>query len=83
MFKCEITGRVVPPGTPMKRVVVKVRKKKYGSRKEVHRHVKITRNGKKVVVWKDDAGGEGYEIVKELIACPEAAENAPEPEIVD
>jgi len=68
MFKCEICHRTVPPCTPSTRIVVKTRPKQYPKRVNANQHkhhgrLKIT----------DDPGGQGYEIVQEVTACPTCA----------
>ena len=64
MYRCEQCKEVVGPRIPMLREVVETRVKLYPLRKEVN-HVK--KRGK--LVWVDDAGGEGREIVRELSLC--------------
>jgi len=74
MFRCQLCQIVVPPRTPCQRIVLKQRKKKYPYRSEAN--VVIVRKPPK---WKpkeedrDDPGGEGQEIVREVIACPACA----------
>ncbi|HRQ40762.1 MAG TPA: hypothetical protein PLD25_22830 [Chloroflexota bacterium] len=50
--------------TPAHRLVIATRPKSYPPRPEVNR---IKSGGK--VEWKDDPGGEGVEIVKEILVC--------------
>ncbi len=68
MFICEICQKPAPPRVNSQRIVAKTRYREYPRRKEVH---PATRGRKK---FKDDPGGTGKEIVKEVIACPKCVE---------
>jgi hypothetical protein len=68
MYKCELCKQIVPAHTPAHRLVITTRPKTYPSRHEVNR---VKSGGK--VEWKDDPGGEGVEIVKEILVCPACA----------
>ncbi|MCP4348384.1 MAG: hypothetical protein GY795_23095 [Desulfobacterales bacterium] len=66
MYKCEICKKSVPPSTPATRLVVKTRKTGYPLRKDAHKYKKGRR---------DDLGGVGTEIVREILACPQCSKN--------
>jgi len=67
---------VVPPGTPAQRVVVQTRPKQYQYRAKANRVVRLIESGKKKVVYIDDPGGVGREIVREITVCPACAAQA-------
>ena len=64
MYRCEQCKEVVGPRIPEVRTVEETRVKLYPLRKEAFR---VMKKGK--LVWVDDAGGEGREIVRELRLC--------------
>ena len=64
MYRCEQCKEVVGPRIPQLRAVTETRVKLYPVR-EAANHV--MKRGK--LVWVDDAGGEGREIVRELALC--------------
>lgn len=68
MYKCELCKQIVPAHTPAHHLVVATRPKTYPPRPEVNR---VKSGGK--VEWKDDPGGAGVEIVKEILVCPACA----------
>jgi hypothetical protein len=69
MYKCDICKRIMPPKTKAHRIPVEHRSVRYQARKEVNqRHIEHK------VKWTDDPGGTGFEIVREITACPECAE---------
>ena len=77
MYRCEVCGRLVPPGTRCNKIVVKQRGKVYPYRKKAHpgylkkfgefTPLRSKRNSDRL----DDPGGEGHETAKEVRACPE------------
>ena len=67
MFRCHFCGEVVPPRTKVQNVIIESREKNYPGRRNVSRPV-----GPRSRV-KDDPGGSGREIVKEVKACPKCA----------
>jgi hypothetical protein len=69
MFKCQNCQIIVPTTISAQRVVVERRYKVYPLRKRAIRA--INKEGKPVLV--DDEGGEGWEIARELIVCPDCA----------
>jgi hypothetical protein len=69
MFRCEICGSTVPAHTRAQRIVLETRPKRYPARPEVFRVVTWIA-GKRKVTWKDDPGGIGDEIVREVLVCP-------------
>ncbi len=68
MFQCHFCGETVPPGTKSRNVVVGKREKIYPSRNNVNRVP-----GRRRKNSRDDPGGKGFEIVKEVQACPSCA----------
>lgn len=64
MYRCDQCKEVVGPGVSMLREVVETRVMLYPVREKAN-HVR--KRGK--LVWVDDAGGEGREIVRELSLC--------------
>jgi hypothetical protein len=76
MYRCQLCGRVVPAGTPARRVVVRTRAARYPFRSQANRVVRPV-NGKPRVRYTDDPGGAGSAIVAERIACPDCADGRP------
>ena len=73
MFRCQICGRVVPPRTPAVRLVLATRSRRYPSRLKVHRVIRLSETNKRKVVFLDDPGGQGQEVSREVLACPDCA----------
>ena len=73
MFRCQLCQRVVPPRVPCQHLVLKRRSKKYPYRLRANRFVRTNEAGKHKEYHTDDPGGEGQEVVKEVIACPACA----------
>ena len=68
MYKCQQCNQVVPAKTKANRITVETRYKQYPFRAKVMRQIEA---GK--VKMADDPGGTGYEIVRELVVCPDCA----------
>ena len=71
MFRCQICEHLVPPRTRATRLIVDKRQRLYPARKEVHfvpDPEKKTKKKKRKK--KNDPGGTGWEIAREVIACP-------------
>jgi hypothetical protein len=68
MYKCDICQQIVPAGTKAHRLPVEFRFRRYPHRKNVNR---VVRDGR--IFVSDDPGGEGYEIAREITACPDCA----------
>lgn len=68
MYRCEICKKIVPANTKAHRITLETRYRRYPVRIKAHRRVP---HGKEH--HQDDPGGFGYEIVREVIACPECA----------
>ena len=66
MYRCEQCKEVVGPRIPMQREVVETRVKLYPVREAANL---VWNSRKRKLVWIDDAGGEGREIVRELALC--------------
>jgi hypothetical protein len=74
MFRCQMCQCVVPPLTPAHRLILSRRSKAYPHRSRanvVFRKRKDDRKPKKE--YRDDPGGEGQEIVREVTICPTCA----------
>lgn len=67
-FRCQHTGRVMPPGTPSVKVVVAVRPVEHPTRDKAD---KRRVNRKRRVI--QDRGGKGTQVAQELTVCPAAA----------
>ena len=70
MFRCQLCGGVVPPRTRATRVVVCRRPKPYPFRSQANVIYRPDRDGKMRPHTTDDPGGVGWEIVREVLACP-------------
>jgi hypothetical protein len=73
MFRCQLCGDVVPPGTPSQRIVVQSRRTQYPYRSKANVVVRKPESGRRRKTkkeYRDDPGGEGHEIVREVIVCP-------------
>ena len=78
MFRCELCKhvpefkhrgpKVLPAGTRSTRVPIKLRATEYPSRPKANK----VRIGRKLRLF-DDPGGAGYELAKEVLACPTCA----------
>ena len=68
MYKCQMCQRTIPPRTRAHRIVVETRPRQYPFRPKANR---VIVDGREKFV--DDPGGEGWEIVREAIVCPECA----------
>jgi hypothetical protein len=76
MFRCQLCQSVVPPHTPCQHLVLARRSKKYPYRPKANVVVRKPASDKKPKKeYRDDPGGEGQEIVQEVIVCPERASN--------
>ncbi len=81
MFVCQLCGGVVPPRTPAARVVTRRRAKQYPPRPRANHFFQLNNDGKRRERWTDDPGGVGWEIAREVLACPAcAARNGPKRE---
>jgi rubredoxin len=68
MYICELCKRVISPYTKEIRIPVEIRTRKYPNRsKEVSR-------GRGQTKTVNVPGGTGYEIVREVVCCPDCAE---------
>jgi hypothetical protein len=68
MYRCQLCKKVVPPRTKAHRITVETRLRRYPFQFNVGT---FRRNGK--LYFRSDPGGEGREIVREVIACPDCA----------
>jgi hypothetical protein len=73
MFRCQLCHRLSAPHTPCHRLVVKRRSKEYSYRSRANTFVRTDEKGKRKEHHTDDPGGEGQEIVREVIVCPDCA----------
>jgi hypothetical protein len=69
MFRCQACGNVVPPRVSAEIVTIETRPHIYPHRSRVMREtVKLQPSNK--LVKRDDPGGAGREIVREIRVCP-------------
>lgn len=73
MFRCQKCGQVAPAGAKSERVAVSTRAKVYPSRGQSPDRRGGFRGRPTVSKKLQDRGGEGREIVQELIVCPKCA----------
>ena len=75
MYRCQICNKVVPPRTKAYCIPVETRFRRYPFRPKANRVVRENpdEDKKGKIVYIDDPGGEGYEIAREVLACPECA----------
>ena len=73
MFLCHLCGTVVPPRIAPTRIIVKSRSKQYPSRHGANVFYRLDEKGKLKRREVDDPGGIGWEIVREILACPDCA----------
>ncbi len=64
MYRCEQCQEIVGPRIPQLRAVTETRVRQYPVRVKANH---VMKRGK--LTWVDDAGGEGREIVRELVLC--------------
>ena len=69
MFRCQQCGAVTPPRVSTETIVVETRPRVYPFRAEAQ-EVVVWRNGSRKIETRDDLGGTGWEIVRELRVCP-------------
>lgn len=70
MYTCELCQKTVPPQTKAHRLTVEQRPRHYPKRLNANR---VQQDRK--IYYTDDSGGNGYEIAREVVACPECAAN--------
>lgn len=74
MYRCQLCGGVAPAGTRAVKVVVAARPKAYPPRRSANTvHKRNPRTGKWSWEETDDPGGVGWEIGREVTACPGCA----------
>ena len=73
MFRCKLCQCVVPPRTPAQHLVLTRRRRKYPFRSRANTFVRTNEAGKRKEYHTDDPGGEGEEVVTEVIVCPACA----------
>jgi hypothetical protein len=73
MFRCQLCQRVVPPHTPCEHLVLRRRRKEYPYRSRANPFARTNEAGKRKEYHTDDPGGEGQEVVVEVIVCPNCA----------
>lgn len=73
MFVCGFCGAVTPPRTPAVKVVTARRDVQYPFRSRANRLFRLDSQGKVKERFTDDRGGIGWEIVREVLACPACA----------
>jgi hypothetical protein len=80
MFICQLCWIYTKPREKAFRIVTQIREKIYPPRPNAHTFIPRDEPGKKVI--KDDPGGRGFEIAKEVLACQACAKVPPAPKIV-
>ncbi|HJZ55958.1 MAG TPA: hypothetical protein VKE74_13395 [Gemmataceae bacterium] len=73
MFNCGLCGGTTLPRTPAARVVVRRREKQYPYRHAANVFFRPASDGKVKERKTDDPGGVGWEIAREVLACPDCA----------
>jgi hypothetical protein len=80
MYRCQLCGGAAPAGTRAVKVVVAVRSRAYPFRRDANTVRKQNlRTGKWEWKTTDDPGGAGWEIDREVTACPGCAAAHPGP----
>ena len=80
MFRCELCQCLVPARTPSQRLILKRRSKKYPYRSGANVLVRKPAPDKKPKKeYRDDPGGDGYEILQEVIVCAGCASKNGQP----
>lgn len=69
MFRCHHCGTVTPPRVSAETIVVKTRPRVYPHRPYAQREL-FRPEGLQRLVRRDDPGGTGWEIVREIRVCP-------------
>lgn len=69
MFRCHHCGTVTPPRVSAETVVVETRPRIYPFRRKAHREL-TWRESLRTWEKRDDPGGTGWEIVREVRVCP-------------
>lgn len=70
MYRCYASGVLVSSRNAAHKVVIEVRPKEYPYRRSA---IPLRIKGKKNKVLRDDAGGNGWEAVREVMMCEQAA----------
>lgn len=73
MYRCAHCGKISLPGSRAYRVVLETRSKTYPYRSKVNPYRRRLRSGKIDRQPRDDSGGVGREIVREIVVCPKCA----------
>lgn len=71
MYRCDICHDIIPPHTPSYRVTVETQPRTYPYRREANRFKR-----KSKIEVRDDPGGTGQEIAREMTACPACAQHS-------
>src|SRR5262249_44786018 len=82
MYRCQLCGTTVPPGTPCHRLVVQTRPARYPFRSRANCFRRLVNDGKRKKhkdIYTDDPGGTGSQIVREVMACPACASRQEQP----
>jgi len=69
MFRCQHCGAVTPPRVSAETIVVKIRPRVYPFRENVAEIICLRHHRPKLET-RDDPGGTGWEIVREIRVCP-------------
>jgi hypothetical protein len=74
MYVCQICQKTVLPRTPANRIITETRARHYPRRSNANPVSRKRKSGRTNDPRKDDPGGVGYEIVREIIVCPVCAQ---------
>ena len=69
MFQCHHCGTVTPPRVSAETIVIETRPRVYPFREDAQ-EVVVWRHGARKIETRDDPGGTGWEIVREIRVCP-------------
>jgi hypothetical protein len=72
MFKCQNCQTIVPANTKAQHIVAESRRKSYPYRKKAFWAYNPEKQKQELI---DDVGGEGWEIAREIVVCPDCAAN--------
>ncbi len=75
MFRCQLTGEMVPPGIKPVKLVTKKRKVTYPSRRDANRVATWLEEKGDKIYSTSDPGGTGWEIAEELDVTPKTAQD--------
>lgn len=69
MYRCQLCGKVTPRNMPAQRLVTETRVKTYPKRRNAQPPTTRAKKRSNRENWRDDPGGTGREIAREVVAC--------------